>query len=154
MGDMRTENSSVEKIQARRNELRKIMLEEQHTGIIHTREELLKQLAEKGFHIDFATLYRDKIEINRTNTFIEDIAESEYSALQHDIFNKLLFVEEQALQLYRKDLKITRMIARKMPNGTIMETSTQRDEFRPKIQCLILIKDVQTLKHNALKGIL
>lgn len=148
---MRTQNSSVKKIQARRNELRKIMLEAQHTGKPRTREELLKQLAEKGFDIDFSTLYRDKIEINRTNTFIEDIAESEYSPMQEDIYNKLLYVEEQALQLYNKDWKISRFVKRNLPDGSITESSIVHDD-KPKLQCLGLIKDVQILKRNALKG--
>jgi hypothetical protein len=149
--DMRTENSSVEKIQARRNELTKIMLEYQQKGKIATRDQYLEELAKSGFCIDIATLYRDKIAINRTNTFVEEIAESQYSAMQEDIYNKILYIEEQALLLYDKDWKVSRIVKRNLPNGSITESSIVHDD-KPKLQCLGLIKDLQTLKQNMLKG--
>lgn len=148
---MRTKKSSVENIGTRRNELRKIMLEYQQKGKLATRDQYLEELAKRGFCIDIATLYRDKIAINRTNTFVEDIAESQYSAMQEDIYNKLLYVEEQALQLYDKDWKTSRFFKRSLPTGTITESSIVQDD-KPKIQCLGLIKDLQALKQNMLRG--
>lgn len=71
---------SVEDVMARRETLLKIITqfkkEEKHIS----RFSLQPALKEAGFDVSFSTVYRDMTIINRENTWVRDLVESNYSA--------------------------------------------------------------------------
>jgi len=81
-------------------------------GIPITRTYLIESLKKKGHIIDKSTLYRDRTFLNHNNTFIRDIAESNYSEMMQDIWEKLEWVEEQSLEQYSKKWTNSKVVQR------------------------------------------
>lgn len=143
----------VEDIQSRRNALRKIILEYEKQDKEITRNALLKELDKKGFHIDMATLYRDRTSLNKENTFIEDIAaESNYSAYIEEMFEKIHRVEEKAGQLYEMKWTDDKIIKRETRDGQFKEEHHTSENPGPKIGLLNVILKCQEAKLKMFSG--
>ena len=54
------------------------------------------QLDKSGFEMSASTIYRDMTAINRENTWVRDLAESNYSVYQENISNTFDWLEMQA----------------------------------------------------------
>jgi hypothetical protein len=149
---MKTKNSTAESIGARRETLRKIIAEHDNKGEPYTREQLLKELADKGFEIDYATLYRDRTTINRSNPWLEDMVESNYSAMQEEIYNQLLLVQDECWKNYRKVWTKCRIVTRTTPTDNVVEKCIEKNESNTKTKFLEIIENCQLVKQNLLKG--
>jgi len=139
----------------RRIDLQKIIDAAKKKGIPITRKYLISQLKKKGYTIDKSTLYRDRTFLNQNNTFIRDIAESNYSEMMQDIWEKLEWVEEQALLQYDKkwtnSKEIKRQIYDKDEGVVTLHDMILTDELsQPKSAFLNLIKDIQKQKFEFL----
>ena len=51
------------------------------------------ELEKQGFKVSFATIYRDMTSINQKNTWVRDLASSNYSAYQESISQNLEWIE-------------------------------------------------------------
>ncbi len=60
------------------------------------------ELTKAGYDISESTVYRDMTALNRENTWIRDLSESNYSAYQEEISNNLEWVIHQAATQYEK----------------------------------------------------
>jgi Fe2+ or Zn2+ uptake regulation protein len=93
-------NGTIDDTQLRRQTLAKIVIEFRKEKKQVTRYTLQPELAKRGFDVSFATIYRDLTILNRDNTYVRDLAESNYSAYQEEIAESLDWVESQARTEY------------------------------------------------------
>jgi hypothetical protein len=89
-------HGSIEDTQHRRQSLAKIVMDFRRQGKQITRYGLQPELKKVGFDVSYSTVYRDLTVLNRANTYVRDLSESNYSAYQEDIANSLDWVEQQA----------------------------------------------------------
>ena len=82
---MRMPTVAVEDTQLRRQTLAKIVIRLRKERKPVTRYTLQPLLKEEGFDVSFATIYRDLTSLNQSNTYVRDLAESNYSAYQEEI---------------------------------------------------------------------
>ena len=87
---------SVEDTFARRTKLLEIVNDFRSKGKLINRYSLQPELEKQGFKVSFATIYNDMTAINRNNSWVRDLASSNYSAYQEDISSNLEWIEEQA----------------------------------------------------------
>ena len=86
----------VEDVTVRRREIMKIITQLRKKGQRVNRYTVKEQLNKSGFEPSVSTVYRDMTAINRENTWVRDLAESNYSAYQEDISNTFDWLEMQA----------------------------------------------------------
>ena len=87
---------SVDDTQERRLALLDLVNEFRSKGKLINRYTLQPELEKLGFKVSFATIYRDMTSLNQKNTWVRDLAESNYSAYQESISNNLEWIEQQA----------------------------------------------------------
>ena len=144
---------SKNNVNARRKELSKII------EIHHKKHEpitvpiLLDELKKKNFIIDRTTLYRDKIELNKGDTFIRDMTESTYSGYMRAIWENLESFEQEAITLYKKDWTNNKTVTKTDPDGnkTIEKTKTE-SLAAPKAAFLNIVTDIEKAKYQLLTG--
>ena len=71
-------------------------------GKLVNRHSLQFALEQAGFKASFATVYRDMTAINQKNTWVRDLAQSNYLAHQEQITNNLEWIETKAAQQYKE----------------------------------------------------
>lgn len=86
--------SAVEDIIARQDYLKVIIDNFHKKDIIPSNSQLIESMQKKYKTYSRATLYRDLTRINRHNTFVRDIVESNYSAMVQTRFEQLEKIEE------------------------------------------------------------
>jgi len=86
----------VEDVTMRRREVIKIMTALKKAGKRVNRHTIKDELEKKGITISEVTVYRDLTIINRENTWVRDLSESNYSAYQEEIADMLYWTETQA----------------------------------------------------------
>lgn len=87
---------SVDDTQQRRSKLLEIVNKFRAEGKLCNRYTLQPALEQAGFKVSFATIYRDMTSINQKNTWVRDLAQSNYSAYQEQISQNLEYIEHQA----------------------------------------------------------
>ena len=92
----------IEDVTIRRREVMKIINQLRKKGQRVNRYTVKDQLDKLGFQISISTIYRDMTAINRENTWIRDLAESNYSAYQEEIDNNLEWIANQAVQKFKE----------------------------------------------------
>jgi len=90
----------IDDVTSRRRQVMKIMSQLKKSGQRINRYIIKDQLDKLGFEVSVATVYRDMTAVNRENTWVRDLAESNYSAYQEDISNNLEWIESQASQQF------------------------------------------------------
>lgn len=141
---------------ARRRALMKIMGDFRKEGKLANRSTLQKPLEQAGFPASTGTIYRDITLINRENTWVKDLVESNYSAFQEHISDMLDFVEQEALDNYNKkwtlDKKTKRVVSNSKGEFESLEETTTQEMAAPKVQFLEIIGKVQQLRMKHTHG--
>ncbi len=93
---------TIDDTQQRRITLQEIINEFRGKGLLINRYTLQPALKKQGFDVSFSTIYRDMTSLNQKNTWVRDLAESNYSAYQENISNNLEWIETQAKEQFEK----------------------------------------------------
>ncbi|MDH3339804.1 MAG: hypothetical protein OEL84_00810 [Nitrosopumilus sp.] len=88
--------------QERRLKLLDIVNQFREKGKLVNRYTLQPALEEQGYKVSFATIYRDMTSINQKNTWVRDLAQSNYSAYQESISQNLEWIEQQAQKMFQE----------------------------------------------------
>ncbi len=142
----------VEDVVQRQIALAEILDGYRKRGISPRRHALLTDLEAKGFPVTVATLYRDRTSLNRHNSFIRDLTESNLSAYMEEIYDRLTWVEEEAAKQYDQKWTMNQVIKRRGPKGEEIEQHSTSEIAQPKAQFLSVISKAQELKHKLLVG--
>ena len=94
--------ASINDTQERRIRLLEIINNFRSQGKLVNRYTLQPALKEAGYDVSFATIYRDMTAINQNNSWVRDLASSNYSAYQEDISSNLEWIETQAKTQFEK----------------------------------------------------
>lgn len=86
----------------RRQKLQDIINQFRSKGSLINRFTLQPELEKAGFKASFTTIYRDMTALNKDNTWVRDLAESNYSAYQESISSNLELVEQQANEKFKE----------------------------------------------------
>jgi len=145
---------SNELVMKRRKSLSEIIDELQKTGKPITRDGLIEQVKKLGYkNYNRNTLFDDRTFLNKGNTFIASLTESNYSQYMEDIFSQLTWVEEQAMQQYEKEWTNSKLVTKDDPEkGITTEKHTTDELAQPKAAFLNIIKDIQKIKYEFLTG--
>ena len=95
-------HGNIDDTQQRRIKLLEIINKFRAKGKLVNRYTLQPELAKAGFKVSFATIYRDMTSLNQNNTWVRDLAQSNYSAYQEDISNNLEWIEAQAKKKFEE----------------------------------------------------
>ena len=142
----------TEEITQRRYEVEKIiaLLKNQNQPVNrYTVNELLEK---KGYKVNLATVYRDITAVNRENTWVRDLSESNYSAYMEDIFGSLVWAQEEAKTQYHKTWTANKIVKKETNEGDTTETTTTQELGAPKNAFLSTFVKTQELKHKLLTG--
>ena len=94
--------STIDDTHERRLKLLEIVNQFREKGKLVNRYTLQPELEKQGYQVSFATIYRDMIAINQKNTWVRDLAQSNYSAYQESISQNLEWIESQAQKLFQE----------------------------------------------------
>lgn len=143
-------------VENRREALSKIIAQFQKERKIINRFTLQPALKEAGFDVSEGTIYRDMTVINRSNTWVKDLVESNYSALQENIASMLDIIEKEAYDNYKKTWTTSKTTKKQVPrkDGTIEITEeTKTGELAgPKATFLNILTRVQELRMKHTHG--
>lgn len=145
--------AKVDIVLNRRIELAKTIEDFQKKGLPITRQVLIDALKKKGFIVDRYILYNDRIDLNKGNTFIRDLTESNFSAFMQGIWDKLEWMEHEAIIQYEKKWTNNKTVTKKLDGkktDKITETHKTNEIATPKIAFLGLMKDIQKAKYDFL----
>ena len=143
---------SVDDIAGRRLMLAKVIEKAQTDDKHLTEKEQLAIMKKKGYNMSRATLYTDKTALNRSNTFVRDLAESNYSKYIEDIFKTLDFVEAEARIQYNKKWTQDKVVKKETQDGVMVETHITEEQAMPKNMFLLTIARAAELKARLLAG--
>ena len=146
---------SVEDVMARREALLKIINQFKKDGKTVTRFSLQPALKEVGYDVSYSTIYRDMTILNRENTWVRDLVESNYSAYQEHIHDTLNMIEKEALKMYQEKPTIIKKTHKEISkNGevTIIEEANTEEVANMTVCLLELILKVQSLRMKQTHG--
>jgi hypothetical protein len=153
---MKTQGSTHANQERRRLAIVKIIsqLRKEHKPV--NRFTVLPLIRAEGYDVEEGTVYRDLTVINRENTWVRDLVESNYSAYQERIAENLDFMEKEAIENYHKSWTMNKTVKRVVSNEkgnfeTIEETITQ-EMASPKAQFLLILGKVQELRMKHTHG--
>ena len=115
-------------------------------------KQLIDDLKKAGYKISRATLYRDKGEIFRDNTFVEDVAGKTYSYIIHRCFEDLQFAKRKAKEILAKKWTNSKVVTKETENGKIIEETITKEIAGPHLQALRLIMDIVMSINNLING--
>ncbi len=136
----------------RRDALAAVLEDALRKDIHPKRSYLLEAMRKKGHPVSVPVLYADMTALNRGNTFVRDLTESNYSAYIEEIYRRLQWVEAEAERQYGREWTTNQRIIRVGPQGEETETHITEEQAQPKAQFLALIAKTQELKHKILVG--
>jgi len=120
-------------------------------NLMVTNANLVSGLAKKGLKdVDRSKLYRLKLAMNYENNFVLNIAESQYSAMIQDIYDKLLFVEDKVAPLCEQDWTVETISTGDGDRNNFVKSES--NQHKPKVDFYRLIVDIQTAKMKLLTG--
>ena len=93
---------SAEDTHERRLKLLEIYEDFRAKGKMINRYTLQPALEKAGYKVSYATVYNDLTQINQKNTWVRDLAQSNYSAYQEQISQNLEWIEQQAQKQFKK----------------------------------------------------
>lgn len=160
---MRSKGTTVEDINLRRDVLAKIISDLKVEGVPVTKKILVEKMAKKGYKMDDSTLHRDRTELNKKNTFVRDMGESNYSSYIEEIATTLDYVTNEALAIYEAEwnkvavntkTKGGRIVKGRVVGGETVfhERKAEKNALHAKIQALRIINDATKCKLELLKG--
>lgn len=148
--------NSVQNILERRAILSTIINEFEDTGKPYTKVNLLTKLKERGYDIHWRTLHRDLTELNKSNTFVLDIAQKTYSYHLDENFKRLEFIMNGLDDIINTKWTNSKTIQREIPseNGNIVMTEkvTTPEIAEPKLKAYALQKEIIALKFRVFEG--
>lgn len=113
---------------------------------------LIDDLKKRGYKSNRNILYDDRTALNKGNIFIADLTESNYSQMMDDIFEKLSWIEEEAMKQYNRKWTNSKTVTKNTDKGKITETHTTKEIAQPKAAFLSIFKDSQKIKYEFLTG--
>lgn len=93
---------AVDETQERRIALLDIINQFRNEGKLVNRYTLQPALEQAGFKVSFSTIYRDMTSINQKNTWVRDLAQSNYSSYQEQISQSLEWIETKASEKFEE----------------------------------------------------
>lgn len=144
-------------ITVRREAVLRIVNELKKKGITINRYTVHQSVVNAGFDVDESTVYRDLVAINRENTWIRDLAESNYSQYQESIHETLNWIEVEAKKQYKKKWTMSKRVSKQVhakDEGIIdlIEQTVTAELAAPKAAFLKIIAEVQDLKIKHTNG--
>lgn len=118
---------SPEEIVERRRCLKLILEEYRRQLKDFTIPMLVSELHLEGWKADRSSIYRDRKAIQKSNAWVQNLAESTYSERQEDIDNIVIYTIKEAKKNYEKDWIITKAIKRTTPKGAVVEAHTSSE---------------------------
>jgi len=135
--------------------LRKVETELVKEGKPLTNQNLLRGLEAKGLkNIDRNKLYYLKKALGENNGFVLSIAESQYSPMVQDIYDKILLIEDKCFELAGKDWTQheTETSVGDGDRDSYTRDKTVDNEHKPQHDFYKLALDCQTAKTKILSG--
>jgi hypothetical protein len=120
-----------------------------------TSHNLMTGMEKKGFNGTRFQFYNIRNRLNETDTFVMDISQTQYSSMIHGIWDKLEFVEQEAMKLFSADWEIKKT---RTSQATSDEADRNRweeieaNQYKPKHDFLELIGKIQKQKLELMKG--
>lgn len=111
-----------------------------------------ERLKEKGYEVDTVTLYFDRKYLAEHNSFVRDIAESNYSQMIEDHHTNVSHIRDQALELAEKLWQKTKAKRKIAGETTTTETEMIEDEAIPRERFYRLALDCERQLLELLKG--
>ena len=94
---------------------------------LYTDRSLINYLHQKGWSSSRSSNYRDRKAIQRTNTWVQDLGETTYSARQEHIDDIIAYTLREAKEMYQKEWIVKKAISRKTPQGDTVIAETQAE---------------------------
>ena len=113
---------------------------------------LHEKLKEKGFVIDTVTLYFDRKFLAENNSWVRDIAESNYSQMIEDHHTNVSYIRDQAMDLAEKSWSKSKAKRKIAGETTTTETELIEDEANPRERFYRLALDCEKQLLELLKG--
>ncbi|MGC1709911.1 MAG: hypothetical protein WA799_08955 [Nitrosotalea sp.] len=149
---MKTEGSTNVEINNRRDALKKILERFRREGKTINRFTVQAPLRDAGYDVEVGTIYRDLTAVNRENTWVRDLVESNYSEYQQQIADSLAWIEKEAQEQYAKKWTLSKTTKKENHNGTSTESVVTQELAAPKASFLGIIAKVQELKMKHTHG--
>lgn len=143
---------ATEDITTRRHEVEKIISHLKKNNKKVNRYTVHEILVTKGYNTHISTVYRDITAVNRENTWVRDLSESNYSTYMEDIYNSLEWAETQAVEQYNKTWTANKIVKKQTNEGDTTETTTTQELGAPKNAFLSTFIKANELKHKMLTG--
>ena len=123
------------------------------------RTDIIEAMRNAGYR-DYSIMayHRDKTALNASSTFVQDLCQSNYSAYIEEIYNKLIFLEEQAVDMYSQDWNSDKTILKKIegisdePEKIMQEIHKTAPAAAPKLKALELVAKAQEIKAKIITG--
>ena len=131
--------------------LRSVETELMEQGKPLTNRNLITGLEAKGLKVDRFKLYRLKQTLGENNNFVLKIAESQYSVMVQDIYDKITFVEDACFDLAGKDWTQHEVQTSEDEDGHNYEKTTD-NEHKPQSDFYRLVLDCQMAKMKIMSG--
>lgn len=139
-------------ITLRRLEVEKIISQLKKENKLVTRYTVHEQLTKKGYKVNPSTVYRDITAINRDNTWVRDLSESNYSSYMEEIYTSLIWAEQESVKQYNKTWTASKTVTKDTPDGQVTERTETEELAAPKNAFLSTYVKTQELKHKMLTG--
>jgi len=124
---VRKGRSSIEEILTRQKKLGDIIVKYHEDNKEPSNNQLIKSMREIGYDTyNYMTLNRDMKHINRQNTFVRDLAESNYSYIVETQMNKLTSVQKTVDSWEQSPPEIIRRVMRAKRNPNFDHTDLKR----------------------------
>jgi hypothetical protein len=133
------------------DDLKDVHVELAKEGKPATTKNLMSGLEAKGLKFTYDQFYTVRKKLNERSTFVTAIAQSQYSGMVQDIYEKLNYIEDQCLELASEDWTETKTRSGDGSEGSSFVETTP-NQYKPKHDFLKLAKEVQKEKRELLKG--
>lgn len=146
--------STVKVVLERRAALKETIDEARKKGIPISRDYLITELEKRDFKSNRNILYDDRTALNREgNTFIADLTEANYSQYMQDIFEKLIWIEDESMIQYNKKWTNSKLVTKNNgEKGEQTEKHITGELAQPKAAFLGILRETQKLKYEFLSG--
>jgi len=123
-----------------------------------TNQNLLRGMEAKGFkNLNRNQLYHLKKKLGENNNFVLSIAESQYSPMVEDIYNKILLIEDKCFELAEAEWTLHETETSvgdgtENDRQTYTKTKNVDNQHKPQSDFYRLVLDCQTAKTKILSG--
>ncbi len=115
---MKNKGATDEKIALRRKALQEVIVELHKASIPTTNEAIITKMVQRGYKTYWQqNLYRDMTWVNKNNTFVRDITESNYSAMCEAQFQELADIQAKVKEWTENPPTETRQVYNAEPDS-------------------------------------